>query len=208
MSAQVVSTLWAGGFAGLILLAIVLFKSLRRIGPSDVGVVWLRWSPKQLRDDNPIAFRGEAGYQAGLLMPGLRFKLWPLYAVSNQPWVQIPAGQVGVVIAQIGGPTPIGAKSAQYHTEFGNFTSLETFIQLGGQKGVQRPVLRPGTLVPIHPVAFLVLTRERVAEEKRQTRDAAAGRADRQKDLATSEVGIAIAQNHANARTSEALGEA
>ena len=28
----------------------------------------------------------------------------------------------------------------------------------GGQKGVQRPVLPPGTLVPIHPVAFLVLT--------------------------------------------------
>ena len=29
----------------------------------------------------------------------------------------------------------------------------------GGQKGVQRPVLPPGTLVPIHPIAFVVLTR-------------------------------------------------
>jgi hypothetical protein len=45
-----------------------------------------------------------------------------------------------------------------YHNEFGNFSSLTTFLELKGQKGVQRPVLPPGTLVPIHPVAFLVLT--------------------------------------------------
>ena len=32
----------------------------------------------------------------------------------------------------------------------------------GGQKGVQRPVLPPGTLVPIHPVGFLVITRSQV----------------------------------------------
>src|SRR5262249_17899451 len=30
------------------------------------------------------------------------------------------------------------------------------------QKGVQRPVLPPGTLLPIHPVAFLVITKRRV----------------------------------------------
>ena len=32
----------------------------------------------------------------------------------------------------------------------------------GGQKGVQRPVLSPGTLAPIHPIAFLVITKPRV----------------------------------------------
>ena len=42
--------------------------------------------------------------------------------------------------------------------EFGNFTNLRGFLANGGQKGVQRPVLPPGTLVPIHPVAFLVIT--------------------------------------------------
>src|SRR4029077_17326681 len=30
------------------------------------------------------------------------------------------------------------------------------------QKGVQRPVLSPGTLAPIHPVAFLVITKAEV----------------------------------------------
>ena len=97
-----------------------------------------------------------------MLMPGLRFKLWPLFGVKKFPWVQVPAGEIGVVIAQVGAPLPIGAKSAVYKPELANFSNLHTFIEQGGQKGVQRPVLPPGTLVPIHPVAFLVLTPQTV----------------------------------------------
>jgi regulator of protease activity HflC (stomatin/prohibitin superfamily) len=95
-------------------------------------------------------------------MPGLRFKLWPLYGVKKFPWVQVPAGQIGVVIAQVGDPLPIGAKSAVYKPELANFSTLHTFVEQGGQKGVQRPVLPPGTLVPIHPVAFVILTAQSV----------------------------------------------
>ena len=57
---------------------------------------------------------------------------------------------------------PIGAKSGVYKPEFGNFSDLATFVANGGQKGVQRPVLPPGTLAPIHPVGFLVITKPRV----------------------------------------------
>jgi len=57
---------------------------------------------------------------------------------------------------------PIGAKSAVYKPQFGNFTDLNVFVDNGGQKGVQRPVLSPGTLAPIHPVAFLVITKPEV----------------------------------------------
>ena len=32
---------------------------------------------------------------ADLLMPGLRFKLWPIYGVQKFPWVQVPAGEPG-----------------------------------------------------------------------------------------------------------------
>ncbi len=62
----------------------------------------------------------------------------------------------------MGQPLPIGAKSAVYKNEFGNFSSLRWFIQQGGQKGVQRPVLCPGSLIPIHPVGFLVITKKQV----------------------------------------------
>ena len=147
--------------AAVVVLLLTL-ASIRAIGPTELGLVTKRFSSKKLSSGNPVAFSGEAGYQAGLLMPGLRWKFCLLYRVEKFPWVQVPAGDIGVVIAQVGQSLPIGAKSAVYRKEFGNFVDLQGFIDGGGQKGVQRPVLPPGTLVPIHPVAFLVLTRRKV----------------------------------------------
>jgi hypothetical protein len=142
------------------LLVFVLLRSLWTIGPTEVGLVRKRFGSSQ--GDGPIAFKGEAGYQARLLMPGLRFKLWPIYTVTRHPMVQIPAGQIGVVIAQVGDDVPIGAKSAAYKPEFGNFENLSAFVENGGEKGVQRTVLPPGAVAPIHPVGFLVISRDRV----------------------------------------------
>ena len=81
----------------VLVLAVVL-QSVHRIGASEVGLVNKKLGWKKLHDDNPIAFHGEAGYQAELLMPGLRFRLWPISTVSRFPWVQVPAGETGVVI--------------------------------------------------------------------------------------------------------------
>lgn len=141
---------------------LVVLPSIRRIGPTEVGLVTKRFSISKMGGDNPIAFNGEAGYQADLLMPGLRWKLNLLYAVEKHPWVQVPAGEIGVVIAQIGAQLPAGAKSARYQESYGHFTDLATFVKDGGEKGVQRPVLPPGSLLPIHPVAFLVITKGQV----------------------------------------------
>jgi regulator of protease activity HflC (stomatin/prohibitin superfamily) len=152
------------GLVYLLLLGAILaaLLSLRRIGPTEVGLVTKRFAIRRLSDDNIIAFHGEAGYQADLLMPGLRWILWPLYRVDKFPWIQVPAGEIGVVIAQAGQPLPIGAKSGVFKAEFGSFSDLRGFVASGGQKGVQRPVLPPGTLVPMHPVGFLVITKGKV----------------------------------------------
>src|SRR5215469_15453597 len=147
---------------GLIAVLAFVLLSLHRIGPTEVGLVTKRFGVKKLSKDSPVAFEGEAGYQADLLMAGLRWRTWLMYSVEKYPWVQVPAGEIGVVIAQVGAPLPIGAKSAVYKKEFANFGNLRTFVQNGGQKGVQRPVLVPGSLVPMHPVGFLVVTRTRV----------------------------------------------
>ena len=114
------------------------------------------------KDEQLVALKNEAGYQADLLMPGLRFKLWPIYKVERFPWVQVPPDQIGVVIAQVGAALPTGAKSAVYRPEFGSFADLRTFLSDGGQRGVQRPVLPPGTTAPIHPVGFVVITGDEV----------------------------------------------
>jgi len=155
----VVEHRFALGLSGLVLL-LVLARSWVLIGPTEVGLVQRRVGPR-LDGDDPVAFAGEAGWQAELLMPGLRFRLWPLCAVRKHPWVQIPADHVGLVVAQVGGPLPVGAKSAVYRTEFADFQDLAAFRANGGQKGVQRPVLAPGTLAPIHPVGFVVVTQGR-----------------------------------------------
>ena len=148
--------------AVIVVAVIFIVQSLHRIGPTEVGLVTKRFGWKNLSKDSPVAFDGEAGYQADLLMAGLRWKTWLYFSVEKHPWVQVPAGEIGVVIAQVGQPLPIGAKSAVYRKDFGNFANLRGFVQVGGQKGVQRPVLPPGSLVPIHPVGFLVVTRSRV----------------------------------------------
>jgi regulator of protease activity HflC (stomatin/prohibitin superfamily) len=142
----------------LAVAAFVIAKSIVMIGPAQVGLVTKRVSRRHNTTDTPITFAGEAGYQSDLLMPGVRFKLWPTFTVAKYPWVQVPAGEIGVVISQIGERIPTGAKSAVYRSQFGNFTNLHEFLENGGQKGVQRPVLPPGTLIPVHPVAFLVIT--------------------------------------------------
>jgi uncharacterized membrane protein YqiK len=146
-------------FVGILLAVVYIMMSFRRVGPAEVGLVLKRVSTRKLSGDNVIAFQGEAGYQADLLLPGMRWKPWLLYEVEKFPWVQIPAGEIGVVIAQVGASLPIGAKSAVYKKSFGNFADLRSFVTSGGQKGVQRPVFPPGTLAPIHPVGFLVLTK-------------------------------------------------
>ncbi len=146
----------------LTVFVVFILPSIRVIGPTQVGLVTKRFGLRRLREDDPIAFHGEAGYQANLLMPGWRWAFWPIYTVLKCPWVQVPAGEIGVVIAQTGEPLPIGAKSAVYRPEFANFSDLRKFVANHGQKGVQRPVLPPGTLVPIHPVGFLVITKRQV----------------------------------------------
>ena len=143
--------------AGFLFLFVIL-KSIRSIGPTDVGLVLKRISFKKLKGDNPIAFSGEAGYQADLLRAGLWFKLWPIYKVTRHPMVQVPAGEIGVVIAQVGQSLAEGQKSGIYKPVFGDFSDVRAFVENGGQKGPQRPTLRPGSVLAINPAAFLVRT--------------------------------------------------
>jgi len=72
----------------LLLILLVLFfvlatalASVYSIGPTQIGLVRKRIG-KKLPGNNPVAFAGEAGYQAELLMPGLRFKFKPFFAVT------------------------------------------------------------------------------------------------------------------------------
>src|SRR5258708_9643598 len=142
--------------AATTLVFFYLIMSIRRIGPTEVGLVTKRFGWRRLSQENPIAFDKEAGYQADLLMPGLRFKPFLVYAVSRFPWVQVPAGEIGVVIAPVGRPLSIRGKSAVYRKDFGNFSDLRSFVSSGGEKGRHRPPPPPGAPLPPHTRGLLV----------------------------------------------------
>jgi regulator of protease activity HflC (stomatin/prohibitin superfamily) len=156
MSAQLINIVW---IAAVVLLVFIILPSIRIIAPNQVGLVIKRFSRKKLSEGNIVAFKGEAGYQADLLMPGWRIKVWWLYRVEKHPIVQVPSGEIGLVIAQVGEPLPVGAKTGVYKDAFGDFSNLRRFIENGGQRGVQRQILPPGSVAPIHPLGFLVITR-------------------------------------------------
>src|ERR1700733_1434442 len=140
------SGIWLWLAIAAFLLWLFVTKSIRNIGPTEVGLVRKRFAFRKLDAGCVVAFNGEAGYQAKLLMPGIQMKFWPVYDVTRHPMVQIPAGQIGVVIAQVGQPLPVRAKSGVYKSAFGNFQDLATFVGGGGEKGVQRLVLSPGSV--------------------------------------------------------------
>jgi hypothetical protein len=53
-----------------------------------------------------LALFAAARVCADLLMPELRFRLWPIHVDSRLAWVQIAADHVGLVVAQVGAPLP------------------------------------------------------------------------------------------------------
>src|SRR5438128_6511259 len=57
-----------------VLAVYVLWRSIVVIGPAEIGLVVKRVSGRHNTTDTPIAFAGEAGYQAELLMPGVRLR--------------------------------------------------------------------------------------------------------------------------------------
>lgn len=68
--------------------------------PDGNGSGDARVSAKKLKNDYAIALAGQAGYPSEVLLPGLRFELGLVYAVDRYPWVQLPAGQLGVVVTR------------------------------------------------------------------------------------------------------------
>jgi uncharacterized membrane protein YqiK len=143
-----------GALLALGALLAVLYMSFWKIGPTELGLVRKRFARRKLDGGNIVGFKGEAGYQAELLRTGIRFKLWPLFAVQRRPIPQIPAGEIAVVIAQVGAQLPVGAKSAIYKSEFGNFTDLKGFVEGGGQGGCSDWCSRPARLRPSIRSAF------------------------------------------------------
>jgi uncharacterized membrane protein YqiK len=127
---------------------------LRLIGvvivPEDrIGLVTKKFvlfgEHKEMPDGRIIAMKGEAGFQAKTLAPGLYFWYWPWqYEVTMSPFTIIPEGKIGLILANDGAELPTGAILGR-RVESDNFQDAEKFLTANGQKGRQSNFITAGS---------------------------------------------------------------
>jgi uncharacterized membrane protein YqiK len=140
----------------LVVLCILLYKFILRflfgmvIVPEDrIGLVTKKFvlfgSNRELPDGRIIATKGEAGFQAKTLAPGLYFGMWVWqYDVTMEKFTVIPEGKIGLVLAKDGAEIPTGNILAK-RAECDNFQDAEKFLDNGGQRGRQTVYITAGS---------------------------------------------------------------
>ena len=110
---------------------------------------------RALPDGKIIATKGEAGFQARTLAPGLFWGMWPWqYGVSMQPFTIIPEGKIGLVLSNDGNEIPTGHILGR-RIDSDNFQNATEFLMNGGQKGRQTSYITAGTY-RINSYAFTI----------------------------------------------------
>jgi len=139
-----------------LVLAIVLYKFVLRflfgtvIVPEDkIGLVTKKFvlfgQNKELPDGRIIATKGEAGFQAKTLAPGMYFGMWVWqYDVTMEDFTIIPEGKIGLVMAKDGSEIPTGNILAQ-RVECDNYQDAEKFLINSGQRGRQTSYITAGS---------------------------------------------------------------
>ena len=138
-----------------LILFILFYKwTFRLLGiaviPEDcIGIVnkkFVLWGAnRSLPDGKLIALRGEAGFQADTLAPGLYFGYWPWqFTITRQKFMTIREGYVGIVETRDGIPLGDGRVLAK-RVECDAFQNARMFLENGGERGPQITVVPPGT---------------------------------------------------------------
>jgi len=100
---------------------------------------------KELSDSRMVATKGEAGFQAKTLAPGLYFGMWVWqYEITQQAFIVIPQGKIGLVLSIDGDEIPTGAILGR-KIECDNFQDAAKFLTGGGQKGRQAAYITAGS---------------------------------------------------------------
>lgn len=140
----------------VLVLSIVLYKFVLRvffgmvIVPEDkIGLVTKKFvlfgADKSLPDGRIIATKGEAGFQAQTLAPGLYWMKWIWqYSIDMTAFTIIPEGKIGLVLSKDGKEIPTGRILAR-KVDSDNFQDATAFLNNGGQKGRQTAFITTGS---------------------------------------------------------------
>ena len=143
------------GWIILVVITLVLYKIILRVffgmiivPESSIGLVTKKFSlatGSRLPDGRIIATKGEAGFQAITLAPGLYWFMWPWqFSITLLPFTVIPEGQIGLVLARDGDEIPTGRILAR-KVDCDNFQDAQKFLDNGGQRGRQTAFITAGS---------------------------------------------------------------
>jgi uncharacterized membrane protein YqiK len=150
----------------VLLLSLLMYKIILRflfgmviVPENRIGLVTKKFvlfgGNKALPDGRIIATKGEAGFQAKTLAPGLYWWMWPWqYGIEMHAFTVIPEGKIGLVLSNDGAELPTGNILAR-KVPSDNFQDATAFLENGGQKGRQTHLLTAGTY-RINNYAFTV----------------------------------------------------
>ncbi len=140
----------------IVLLCLILYKSILRVffgmvivPENRIGLVTKKFvlvgANRSLPDGRIIATRGEAGFQAKTLAPGLYWSMWPWqYGVDMVPFMVIPEGKIGLLLSKDGAEIPTGRILGR-KVESDNFQDAQKFLDNGGQRGRQTAFMTAGS---------------------------------------------------------------
>ena len=146
----------------LIELAVLLILSpwllgMVMIDEKEVGIVIKKFGSTKLPPGQLIALNNEAGYQVDTLAPGLHFGYWFFqYRVIKDGMIHIPAGEIGLVLANAGAPIS-SERILGKAVACDNFQDARAFLVNQGEKGRQLAILTAGTY-RINTALFTVIT--------------------------------------------------
>ncbi len=140
---------------GIPLFSLLFYKFILRvffglvIVPEDrIGLVTKKFvliGKQEMPEGRIIATEGEAGFQAQTLAPGVYFRKWFWqYEITFQPFIIIPTGKIGLVLAKNGAELETGRILGR-KVECDTFQDAAGFLKNGGRKGRQTAIMPPGS---------------------------------------------------------------
>ena len=123
----------------------------------QAGIVVKKFGGGALQPGRLIALKGEAGYQADTLPPGLHFGYfrWQ-YRILKVPVTVVPQGEIALVVAADGESIPAERILGKV-VECDNYQDARKFLANGGEKGRQLGILTAGTY-RLNLALFTVIT--------------------------------------------------
>ncbi len=140
----------------VILFSLILYKFILRfffgmviVPENRIGLVTKKFvlvgANRELPDGRIIATKGEAGFQAQTLAPGLYWRMWPWqFGVEYAIFYSNSRRQDWLILSNDGAEIPTGTILGR-KVDSDNFQDAKRFLDNGGQKGRQTAYITAGT---------------------------------------------------------------